>query len=245
MKIPPKIPENVAKHIVDWVDNPKKISTNDIRDISEFYSSLNLKHSQSTVYYRGLQISDPGVVYFLNNGNLKLVNKIAESWACKFSVARKFLPMGIGLSKFDEGGIILAKKIPANKVLFDMKAMLELYTPFVKRGTGNVYDIAGSTGAKALRSMNKFGECELVTRTVCTKCDIGDMIHIEFQYYNFDRRSYAGLLDTFLDRFKWDSKSQKLVKYIYDIISNRSIVRINRSDIGSTWNLTIKSPWWD
>ena len=174
MKIPPKMPEDIAELLIWWSNLPK-LKAPELRQIQEFYRSIGKKHNSKKPYYRGLRISKDGFNKMIRTRKLHLKSRVAESWACRLSAAEKFA------HSFDQGGAngILVKAIPNNKVWFNMEQIRRSYVKFANEEDDRVI---GPTGVELLERVNMLKECELVTETICTKCDMEEMERITFQF---------------------------------------------------------------
>ena len=202
MKYPPKIPASVGISLLVWVDGTDDLTKKELNDIEKFYASLKIKHN-NTWYFRGLRISRDGAYDLFSTGKLDLRKRDSESWSCKYNIAKTFLPEDRSLKLRGSLGILMAKKIPANKVLFNLLEIEKMYYNVLEEDSIGIY--FDEDGYAALESIERLNECELITKTVCTTCSIDDMRHIEFVYQN----EYDDVIDGFLDMFDLDRKSKQ------------------------------------
>ena len=231
MKNLPKIPESVGRIISHWIQNPRGVSWKEVQEISKFYHSLNIKHSKSDMYYRGLSISPIGIDDVLRTYKLELHYRGVESWSCKLSTASKFTPRLKDIIRKESGGIVLAKSIPENKILFDLNKLYDTYSKVIgKTGLGVYFD---SKGLIALEDIDIMDECELVTNTICTKCDYSDMVKIEFKYVE----SHKDIILGFLGKFKWDLKTSMRVDISY--LTPGVTIHMNRK-VGGSWTFLLR-----
>ena len=215
MKNLPDIPEHIHRSMLDWIRN-EKTTKEDIENISEFYHYLDFKHNTKTKYYRGLKISPKGIDKFIESGTLKLEDRGIESWSCSENIAMRFRVSGINdMIKDKTASITLHKSIPKNRVLFNLQTIRDEYegTPFGKY-------------ARVIHDIKRYGECELVTKTVCTKCDINEMSDIHFIYQDNRQKSYRKHIESFLYRFDWKSNSEEDI-YNHTYVLNNKIPRVH------------------
>ena len=256
MKTPPKIPENVAQQIINWIEygGSPMASTVKIHEIKEFYDSLGIKHDNKP-YYRGLKISPKGFDKFMETGKLHLFKDDSESWTCDLDTAEAFLPERDHMltDRLRMAGFILKINIPKNRVLFNLDEIFKLYQP--KFGGKSIFNIThrthsffGEKAIRALREISRYGECELVTKTVCTKCNLDNVITMTFSYRRpkSHREKSEQLLQAFLSTLNLAGNSKVIVRDIQNLgykgvikNSRAKVGIINMSKVGNSWRMWI------
>ena len=225
MKKLPKMPEDLAYFIYRWVMG-HKLRQNELDDIGSFYNNLGLGHSKNVLSYRGLSIGTQGFIKLMQSGKIKLKTRDSESWSCKINVARTFAKMGYT-------GIIMAKKIPENKVIIDLQKLLWIYqNSYMERDN----HILGDYGRKMFRAIATSNECEMLTETICTKCDIKDVQEISL---GFPQDAMIPYVTKFLSNFKLDRTAKNFLEENppFDYFSFNNRVTLTRS--GNKWSADI------
>ena len=219
----PQIPNNVISDaLYYWVSYGMEgfdvIGVDGVKLLSNWYKSLNTKKLNSSVlYYRGLMISDSGFSKFSASGKLKLKKKPAESWTCRRDVAYRFSEESV-FHNTSNSSIMLGMKMQEKNVLFNLSNLPEIYKNVdLSDASKNFLD--------ALKMIESYDECELVTNTTCTSCSIGtDIISISFKYNKI--KSYDNLEILFNDhldlkKWFWDNENDmqeynKLISINFD-----------------------------
>ena len=199
------IPENIAKYLRAWV-NPQvvyKFGGNILKETTDWYRSMKPKHDSSKIYYRGLGISPDGFISFLENSKIKLKKIDMESWTCDEDMGRIFAEDRIETGTH-VGAIILRKRIPKNKVIFDFSVIYEMYADKHKEWNKfRDYDSMSQDEYytdRLLDTIKIFSECELVSSSICTSCSIDEVQQISFRY-DQSNKSYSKLLMKQLPEF--------------------------------------------
>ena len=184
MKNLPQITEPIASVILQWVRASDKVSASDVEIMAEFYQSLEhfgIKHDISMDYYRGLNLSENGILKLLETDHVKLKDNKYESWSCMFETAINFV---------EGSGVILKKNIPARKVIINLQQILEEYN-----SSKNLSDME----TKVLRAIRVYDECELVTDTICTSCSVKEITDIKIYYGSGGPLRGMDAMDIFVD----------------------------------------------
>ena len=165
----PKIDDSVGDAISDWTIKANPTSRI-VNTLEKFYDSIFdfvEPHKKNKLYYRGLSISDDGFRKFTVRGQLDLKSKLAESWSCHLHIARRF------------GDFTMEREISNRDVIIDFYKVMRLYEkPYKKKDM----EYFSKSGFEAMRKLNVFKECELLTNTICTSCSIHDMVEIGVEY---------------------------------------------------------------
>ena len=229
MKELPTISHSVAAALSRWLAGVN-IGTQELSSIVEFYQSLDIKHNSSETFYRGLVITKKGFDELIATEKLQLKKRVAESWTCDLRISKTFMPRDSNIKKSKECGIVLKRKIPNNKVKFNLQKIWEVYADVwkqvsIKKGlaTDLPFDLRGYI---LLEGIGNLKECELVTDTICTSCSVGEMSHLRFKYDE-------SMLEFLLSNFDLDMQSVLKLEYKID---NQHIVYMSSVNRG-TWRI--------
>ena len=162
MKTPPIVLSPIVTLINNWIRG-EKLNKGSINAIQKFYQLLDIKHRANRKVYRGLQLSPKGFEKFMTTGKLNLKKRLSESWSCQYSTASKFAN--------HDYGVIIFNTIPKNKIIIDIEE-------FYKKYVGNPNNsMALDT---LLGRIKYYSECEIITNSICTKCDVKNALIINF-----------------------------------------------------------------
>ena len=230
MTYSPEIPSHkISAALYYWVlRGIDKVDDNELKLLADWYRSLGIKHDYSKLYYRGLSISNVGFSEFAKSGQLKLKPRLAESWSCHKSVAHEFSEVNV-LDHVTNHSIMLGMKIKEKDVLFDLDGIAKLYEKVD-------VDKLPINFNSALQKIKKYEECELVTKTLCTRCSVDtSIVAIAFRYDGI--YSYENLEILFTDHLNLkDWYSDILNKY--GMYKKNSVVSIHRK--GRKWVVKFK-----
>ena len=223
MNSAPHIPDEIAKNITKWLRKRDKLKTSDLKQISNFYHSLDIYHNDHMKYYRGLNITKDGFDDFLKSGKLKLKKRSAESWTCNSDIAFKFTPDVYMINQMGIAGIILRKQIPENKMWFNLEKLANRYAYHRE------LDHPAYIMMEQIKSMK---ECELVSKSICTSCTIDDFDLVEFKHHVSNKNSIAFLESLNLDSRSWNTISSRMGRKG----QNYSVIRVTRIN-SKSWDL--------
>ena len=200
MKNLPEVTDEVAIIIREWADLGGTLNSKKIAILKDFYSSLGVKWNSKTTMYRGLTLSSLGFEKMMFSGKIKLIKRSTESWTCEFNIARRFY-------NYQDYAVILAKKIPKKSVIIDLNAIYELYRPMMldKTSSENFMDM--------MNRLHHYNECEILTETLCTSCEIKDLIRIRFAYVNNKREDSRSSTIELISEFARKNKVDKSVEH--------------------------------
>ena len=212
----PKIPSDVIGNIQDWVVHGsyqiEKIRSDKkaIKEIQEFYASLNIPVKSNKLYHRGLMVSRKGFIKLLENRKVDLKQQVIESWTCDREIA-----YGFAMPISDAIGVVVTKNIPKNKLIADLNALYDLYKmEYLRTGT------SGSVTHTTLRMLDEIegymNECEVLAETMCVKCDMDEISGISFTVKNVSNSDIT-LIAEFIDDL--DSKNNFVGKLIDNLIN--------------------------
>ena len=194
MKKLPPLPDWVLIQSIDyWLEGNAFSAKGLHENMRDFYLSLkdySVKHDPKKLFYRGLSLSDKGLMEFFRNGEVKLKNRGAESWTCDINVAQRFVEFQ------GSSGIVLAKKIPSMDVIINLEQVQEAYNTYDwENNTTDDEDIQDEW-YDTLAQLENLDECELVTETICTKCSVDEIVQIDFLYESDMMEIFMEFLDT-------------------------------------------------
>ena len=214
----PVMPEFIGELIFDWL-HAIESNKSDLLAIENWYDTLDVKHDNKKTYYRGINVSKKGFDTLINTGKLQLQKKLSESWTCRKSVAKRFasgktIKVSASAAKIytilGRGGasVILQKTVPKDKIWFNLDAIKSLYDQFSDRVIGR-YNV--SYVLHLIKDIKKFDECKLITKTVCTKCNIQDISEIRFIWDGSENQM------GFLEMLGWSKENMKKVHIGYTL----------------------------
>ena len=221
MKTPPTPERHVIQSILHWVVDGSYADEVVRKNMKEFYRSLKsygIKHNSKEIFFRGLRITEKGLMEFFKKGSLKLKNRNAESWTCDEYIAENFAK---GRDYDDFSGIILAKQIPENKVVINFQQIREAY--------GKFKVIEDAYWEEALFAIDEYDECELVTDTICTKCSVKEVAVVEFVYNNYMGDEFVGFLELHANLIADDFKKI--------ITTGKSYFGVRLTNDGHSWEI--------
>ena len=219
MKKLPKIPVDVAESIYNWVDG-NKLKSSKINKINEFYKHLGLKWDSNTPLYRGLSLSPVGFEELMITGKIKLKKRPVESWSCDFVIAKRF-------SNGQNYGAVLRKQLSTSDIILDLQ---ELYNTYENVYAMQEYSDGTALDKGTVKMFDKiryYGECEILTKTICTNCDISDLNRIRFLHFSredFLRFRPSGRKHPTVDLVEIFAKRQKVKKTVTYFISNEKLL---------------------
>ena len=241
MKQVKEFDQDVAYSILDWVEGDQ-LDSSELENISYFYRSLGIKHDASRLYHRGLTVTKKGFNEFLDTERLKLKKRDAESWSCYKAVGYQFAS-----KHYLRSGLLLTRKIPQNKVIVNLVSLYEYYeeTYFATKKTARQDDYGklGEYGFMALQHMSKFmGECEILSETLCTSCNIDDVSGIVFVPDSNSENIYvmANFARFLRNLKKIDKNAVEFINLVksnnYTHIPYEEVIILDKSK--GTWNLS-------
>ena len=193
MKSLPIPNQQIIESIDDWITGNTLLPKASHDNIKNFYQSLEkygVKHDSKQLFYRGLKISEKGLVEFFKTDVVKLKGMGSESWTCEMEIAERFVNY--------PGGMVLAKKIPHLNVIINLGQVIEVYSKYYCDVDMNDDYFSTCNGwLDTLDNIKVLDECELITKTICTKCSIDDVVSIMVSSYKPNMTEvFSGFLDS-------------------------------------------------
>ena len=236
MKNLPHIPRPITATISGWITGEtlmlQRKTAKSMEDLKLFYRKLKLSHDVGQLFYRGITTSPNGFVEMMVTGKINLKKKELESWSCDMDIARDF-------STNRDFGIIFGKTIPKRKIIADFIKLYDMYEPVKKDYyDGKLYNNnARFDVVSMLDTIERMKECEILTNSICTKCEVEDCVEISFNMRHNIQISNTGY--TIVDALETFSKIQDVDKSIKFFIQNYSPSnkRLKLYRKGNRWTL--------